>query len=406
LQLLTALQKTARDLIPVAVAGAAVAKAAAANSNTDANAPVNSAAISDSASPVPVSAPVMPWAKLDTTLAAALLASADTKTASQDNNTPTAAALPVVVTQLATLEAGLKNVIALLQKQAAIATAANQTAPATATPAATQTAAPLSTAPTQSLASADASAKATDNWQSQLFGIASTTAPQAQPQTSGQVFAASAAMVSAGDKNTGGSAFDGGSDNLMGRDASPSFGNATNAAAITAEGAQAVGTYNFASQLSAFRAANGGTMGLPSVVDQVILQMNRSVKSGNDQMSLQLQPGDMGKITVKLDFGSDGKVQGTVTAENPKTLDMLQKDSRSLERALQDAGLRADPGSLQFSLGGQSNSQNANQAAAGNANAPGAEDPTAVAPEDDLVTDLGVLAETYYITPTGVNIRV
>src|ERR1700722_10668123 len=124
-------------------------------------------------------------------------------------------------------------------------------------------------------------------------------------------------------------------------------------AAVTAEGTQATGTYNFASTLSALRSTNGGSIGLPSVIDQVILQMNRNVKSGNDQMTLQLNPADLGKITVKLDFNADGKVQGTVTADNPQTLSMLQKDSRSLERALQDAGLRADPGSLQFNLSGQ-----------------------------------------------------
>jgi flagellar hook-length control protein FliK len=181
-------------------------------------------------------------------------------------------------------------------------------------------------------------------------------------------------------------------------------------ASAAAEGSAATGTYSFTSTLSAFRATNGGAVGLPSVVDQVVLQMNRNVKNGQSQMSLQLQPSDLGKISVKLTMSSDGKVQGTVVADNPKTLDMLQKDSRSLERALQDAGLRADPGSLQFSLGGQKDSNNAGQAAGnGNASSGEASSDGTISAEDSDDTDLaaiGAMAETYYITPTGVNIRV
>lgn len=172
-----------------------------------------------------------------------------------------------------------------------------------------------------------------------------------------------------------------------------------------AEGAQATGTYSFASTLSAFRAVNGGAVGLPSVVDQVVIHLNRGVKDGQSHVTVHLQPGDLGKITVKLDFDADGKVQGTVTADNPKTLEMLQKDSRSLERALQDAGLRADPGSLQFNLGQgeQNHAEHGDKFAdyAANGALPIENDGSGV----DLV-DLTALAETYYLTPTGVNIRV
>ncbi len=42
-----------------------------------------------------------------------------------------------------------------------------------------------------------------------------------------------------------------------------------------------------------------------------------------------------------------------MTADSQETLDMLQRDSRELERALQQAGLQTDTGSLNFSLRGQ-----------------------------------------------------
>ncbi len=119
------------------------------------------------------------------------------------------------------------------------------------------------------------------------------------------------------------------------------------------DGGKSTDPYSFASQLSATRAATGGTTGLPSAVEQVMFQLSRNVKSGNDQMTIQLNPADLGSVNIKLNFAGDGSVQGTVVASNPATLDLLLKDVRGLERALQDAGLSADPGSLQFSLGGQ-----------------------------------------------------
>ena len=126
-------------------------------------------------------------------------------------------------------------------------------------------------------------------------------------------------------------------------------------------------------------------------------------------MSLQLQPSDLGKISVKLEFGADGKVQGSVVADNPRTLEMLQKDSRSLERALQDAGLRAEPGSLQFGLSGEKNPHNAAQTAnsEGKKSGNGAENGTLGAEDNTLeIVDSAAILEAYYITPMGVNIRV
>jgi hypothetical protein len=316
-----------------------------------------------------------------------------------------------ILDQLASIDSGLKNVLSLLQPQkqtTATTTKASVTAeqeisvPAPAVVPETTLPLPSTTVsvPTKTL-SAEATIKQ---------GAAAAPTPQnatsVSPSTSQtQTFVASEAYVASGQQNTGNSGFS--TDLNEGRQEQTVVATTNVDTTISAEGAQAAGTYNFASTLSALRALNGGTTGLPSVVDQVILQMNRNVKNGNDQMSIQLQPGDLGKITVKLNFGGDGKVQGTVTADNPQTLNMLQKDSRSLERALQDAGLRADPGSLQFNLGGQTG-HNTGQTAQNNANN-SAEDGTNTANgslEEGGLVDISAATETYYITPNGVNIQV
>ena len=56
------------------------------------------------------------------------------------------------------------------------------------------------------------------------------------------------------------------------------------------------------------------------------------------------------EIEVKLEVTQDGRVTATVIADKADTLDMLQRDSRALERALQEAGLHTDSESLNFGL--------------------------------------------------------
>ena len=56
---------------------------------------------------------------------------------------------------------------------------------------------------------------------------------------------------------------------------------------------------------------------------------------------------------MQLDVAPDGRVHAVIAADKPETLDLLQRDARALERALNDAGLRADSGSLSFNLRGQ-----------------------------------------------------
>lgn len=84
-------------------------------------------------------------------------------------------------------------------------------------------------------------------------------------------------------------------------------------------------------------------------LDQIAVKINRAVSEQQDQISFQLRPGDLGRIDVKLDF-ADGRMRAAIVVENPQTLDLLQRDARSLERALGDAGVKTDAGSLSFSL--------------------------------------------------------
>ncbi|MCC7166122.1 MAG: flagellar hook-length control protein FliK [Rhodospirillales bacterium] len=97
------------------------------------------------------------------------------------------------------------------------------------------------------------------------------------------------------------------------------------------------------------------------LIDQVSVQIDKAAKEGLDRITIKLQPESLGKIEVRLEMGQDGRVNATIIADRPDTLDALKKDSRDLERALNDAGLKADAGSLNFSLKGEQEAQKQNQ---------------------------------------------
>lgn len=103
------------------------------------------------------------------------------------------------------------------------------------------------------------------------------------------------------------------------------------------------------------------------VTEQVAFQIKSAIGSGNSKISIQLHPEDLGKLDITLDVDSKGKTGVTVTADNKQTLDLLQRDSQGLQKALADAGLKTDAGSLSFNLrGGEregQGSQNQSQAA-------------------------------------------
>ena len=61
----------------------------------------------------------------------------------------------------------------------------------------------------------------------------------------------------------------------------------------------------------------------------------------------------------------DGRAAATIIADRPETLELLQRDSRGLQQALQDAGLKSDSANLSFNLGGGNASGEQQSAEAG-----------------------------------------
>jgi len=84
--------------------------------------------------------------------------------------------------------------------------------------------------------------------------------------------------------------------------------------------------------------------------EQVAIQFGRALASGADHITIRLQPESLGRVDVQIELAKDGRLTAMFIADRPETLEMLQRDARTLERALNEAGLQADSDGLSFSL--------------------------------------------------------
>ncbi|CAN7671935.1 flagellar hook-length control protein FliK [Devosia sp. LjRoot16] len=83
---------------------------------------------------------------------------------------------------------------------------------------------------------------------------------------------------------------------------------------------------------------------------QVAFEVVRQFEAGNTRFQIRLDPPELGRIDVKLDVDKSGAVNARLTVERPETLDLMQRDQRALQQALQQAGLDGSKTNLEFSL--------------------------------------------------------
>jgi flagellar hook-length control protein FliK len=139
-----------------------------------------------------------------------------------------------------------------------------------------------------------------------------------------------------------------------------------------------------------------GQASQPSVLDQVSFNIKTAVTTGDSKISIQLQPEGLGKLDISFNVSADGKATSVnVTADNQGTLNLLKADTQGLTRALNDAGLRADSGSLSFNLsqGGQQQNSGQDQTASQAANIY-----LAAQPEDEgVIPAASVISRSYVL---------
>lgn len=90
-----------------------------------------------------------------------------------------------------------------------------------------------------------------------------------------------------------------------------------------------------------------------SAADQLVAHVKSAVKNGDSRIQIQLNPVELGKLEINMAVSKEGKTSLHITADNPRTLELLRSDARVLETMLTDIGLKADAGSLSFNLRGE-----------------------------------------------------
>ncbi|MGD9868432.1 MAG: flagellar hook-length control protein FliK [Hyphomicrobiales bacterium] len=88
----------------------------------------------------------------------------------------------------------------------------------------------------------------------------------------------------------------------------------------------------------------------PVPLNGIAVHIAQQAQTGARRFDIRLDPPELGRIEVRLEVNREGHVHTHLVVERSETLDLLQRDARQLERALQDAGLDTSQGGMKFSL--------------------------------------------------------
>lgn len=93
----------------------------------------------------------------------------------------------------------------------------------------------------------------------------------------------------------------------------------------------------------------------PHPATQVVAaSLIRAGQAGEDQsLRLKLDPPELGRIEVHMQFTKDKTMKAHMVIEKPETMLMLQRDAQVLERALHEAGMDMGGSGLSFELADQ-----------------------------------------------------
>ncbi|MEZ5825175.1 MAG: flagellar hook-length control protein FliK [Geminicoccaceae bacterium] len=77
---------------------------------------------------------------------------------------------------------------------------------------------------------------------------------------------------------------------------------------------------------------------------QVVQQLNVAAQDGVERLQIQLHPEELGSLDIELVFDRDRKLSVSISVERPETLELLQRETRQIERLLTQNGLQLEQG--------------------------------------------------------------
>ena len=137
----------------------------------------------------------------------------------------------------------------------------------------------------------------------------------------------------------------------------------------------------------------------------IALSIAQKAQNGVQQFEIRLNPPELGRVDVRLEFGKDGHVTTHLIVERPETLEMLNKDSRQLTKALEEAGVNLDNDGLSFSLKDQGGAETSHEEEASNHTHNAQDDENQAAINSaDLENNPSLLARL--LNPAGLDVRI
>ena len=155
-------------------------------------------------------------------------------------------------------------------------------------------------------------------------------------------------------------------------------------------------------QIRAASPANAGqTPQLP--VNSLAVHIAQQAQNGVKRFNIRLDPPELGRLEIRLDVTREGQVTTHLIVERVETLDLLQRDARALERALQNAGLDTSEDGLKFSLKDQGLAHDASQ----DRNDESSQD-AGKADADDASSETEAAAHyaAHYVATSGLDMRI
>ncbi|CUA92277.1 flagellar hook-length control protein FliK [Pannonibacter indicus] len=92
-----------------------------------------------------------------------------------------------------------------------------------------------------------------------------------------------------------------------------------------------------------------------AAASQIAGQIQLQSRAGQSRFQMRLDPPELGRIEVHMRVKAGGEVEAHLIVDKSETLDMFMRDQKGLERALEQIGLKAEQGGLQFSLRDEGN---------------------------------------------------
>lgn len=83
---------------------------------------------------------------------------------------------------------------------------------------------------------------------------------------------------------------------------------------------------------------------------ELAIEIAKHASDGKSKFEIRVNPPELGRIEVKLEISETGRVTAQLFADKSDTLDLLQKDRSTLEKALAETGLDFDRDGLDFQM--------------------------------------------------------